>query len=512
MYPLNDNDLDRLSREAAEQYDVDRNPSTSGWEALEGRLNKELPVDEKRRRRFLFWLFFIVATAGGGLWYIMSGNDTDAGRIAHVATIPNSNNDAKNNSLPADPASPNTGIVPQVEDKPAASAATKPVTDQQSDKPLTDNPSVTSGKQPSNATPEEKAQKENKKVTPPLLHKQKEKQNADLAATDNSDSPNLTGKKTGNNKASNKKKGIQQKSRDNDNDPSTRGRKDDAVTTRSGDTEKTTDSVNDEVKASTAKPVVEPVTVEPSTVDSAVVSKAPEAPPAAAIPAKDTTVVAKANALAKTKQPAKKTDNKKVKGFEIGIVGGPDMSNVKFTHATDAGYNIGLQLGYRFSNRWSVNTGIIYTKKNYEANGKDVAKYGYFTRPDVKLNTMEGYCTMFDFPLNVRYDFSVNSKRRFYASTGLSTYIMKRENYDYYYTYNNIDQTSNWDSKERGFGDSTYLFSILNLSAGFERALNKHFSIQAEPYLKLPLSQLGHGKLNLNSYGIYFSVKYRIAK
>jgi hypothetical protein len=120
---------------------------------------------------------------------------------------------------------------------------------------------------------------------------------------------------------------------------------------------------------------------------------------------------------------------------------------------------------------------------------------------------------MWDFPINVRYDFARTAQRRFFVSTGLSTYLMKRENYDYYYSYNNgPEQTYNWDSKERGEGTSTYLFSILNLSAGFERTISKKFSLQAEPYFKLPLSQLGHGKLNLNSYGIYFSVKYRITK
>jgi hypothetical protein len=231
--------------------------------------------------------------------------------------------------------------------------------------------------------------------------------------------------------------------------------------------------------------------------------KAPVADPKAAL--KDTTATAQ-------KPAADKKNNKKVRGFEIGIIGGPDKSNVKFTHSADIGYNIGLQLGYRFSNRWSVNTGLLYTKKNYKADGKDVAKYAWLANPAVDVYAFEGYCSMLDIPLNVRYDFSVTPKNRFFASTGLSTYIMKNEDYDYYYKYGSMDGMYNWTTNKGGAGDSTYLFSILNLSAGFERSLNKHFSIQAEPYLKLPLSQLGHAKLNLSSYGIYFSFKYRIAK
>ncbi len=116
---------------------------------------------------------------------------------------------------------------------------------------------------------------------------------------------------------------------------------------------------------------------------------------------------------------------------------------------------------------------------------------------------------MFDIPLNVRYDFSVNKKQRWFASAGASTYIMTGEYYGYDYTYN-----GNRVQAARAIRDSTstYAFSILNLSAGFERALNKRFSLQVEPYFKIPMKGLGYGKLDLTSYGIYFSVKYRFYK
>src|ERR1044071_5702761 len=71
MYPLNDNDLDRLSREAAEHYDVES--SASGWEVLENRLDRELPhKEDKDRRRFLFWLVFIAAITGGTLFWMLN--------------------------------------------------------------------------------------------------------------------------------------------------------------------------------------------------------------------------------------------------------------------------------------------------------------------------------------------------------------------------------------------------------------------------------------------------------
>lgn len=66
MYPLNDKDLDRLFRKAAEQYDL--RPRPLDWENLEQRLNKELPVEKKKdRRRVLWFLLLIGLITGGGL-------------------------------------------------------------------------------------------------------------------------------------------------------------------------------------------------------------------------------------------------------------------------------------------------------------------------------------------------------------------------------------------------------------------------------------------------------------
>ena len=73
MYPLSDKDLDRLSREASDQYDVDQN--TSGWDNLEHSLNKELPVQkEKERKRFLWFLLLLVMITGGGLFIMLQQN------------------------------------------------------------------------------------------------------------------------------------------------------------------------------------------------------------------------------------------------------------------------------------------------------------------------------------------------------------------------------------------------------------------------------------------------------
>ena len=226
---------------------------------------------------------------------------------------------------------------------------------------------------------------------------------------------------------------------------------------------------------------------------------------------KETTTAAAATDSAKTtpapvvkKEPEKKQD-KKVKGLELGLMTGPDLSTVKFGPVYKTGYNFGVQVGYRFSNRWSVNTGVIYTKKFYKA---DSADFHYKTNwPNYKLRNVEGNCAMWEIPVNVRYDISYNEKRRWFVSTGLSTYLMDKEDYILYYGNNWNNYIT--EAPVNNDVNSNYIFSIVNLSAGMERSFGKRFSLQAEPYLKVPLKGLGMGSMRMTSYGVLFTLKYK---
>src|SRR5688572_10367045 len=109
MYPLNDKDLDRLSRDAAEHYDVES--SASGWERLENKLDKELPVKEKGRRRFLFWLFFMALLTGGSLVYMLgrspatnnlAAGKKEAGSVGKVSAAEVRDADKKANETTVD--------------------------------------------------------------------------------------------------------------------------------------------------------------------------------------------------------------------------------------------------------------------------------------------------------------------------------------------------------------------------------------------------------------------------
>ncbi|MEI6086611.1 MAG: outer membrane beta-barrel protein [Bacteroidota bacterium] len=206
-------------------------------------------------------------------------------------------------------------------------------------------------------------------------------------------------------------------------------------------------------------------------------------------------------------KPINKTEIQN-KGFFIGLIGGFDASTVKFNYASNVGYNIGGSLGYRFNKHWSVQTGAIYTQKNYKLKGQDFhppkgSWISYFN-----IETVDGYCKMWDVPIIATYHFTGNSNGNSFLSLGASSYFMKNENYNYLYFYNNqyYTRTNNYTSTDQ------HLLGLLHISAGIERPIGKNITSIIEPYAKIPLSGVGFGSIQLSSFGLNFSVQYRQPK
>ena len=85
----------------------------------------------------------------------------------------------------------------------------------------------------------------------------------------------------------------------------------------------------------------------------------------------------------------------------------------------------------------------------------------------------------------------------------MSSLIMKEEVYDYYYKPNT---SPTYITYRRTIHDQNkHYFSVLNLSGGYRKNINKTLSLQAELYMKIATSGVGFGKVKLNSGGVLVS-------
>jgi hypothetical protein len=199
-----------------------------------------------------------------------------------------------------------------------------------------------------------------------------------------------------------------------------------------------------------------------------------------------------------TKKPSVQKPQTNSHYFYAGIIVGGDLSFIKYQQAQPLGYNIGLLAGYKFNRHFSVESGFYLAKKNYYTKGEyfDKSNIPYFH--DAELINANGYCEMFEIPLNVKYDISARKNHTWFATTGLSSYLMNKEYYHFDYIKNGQERS----------GSAPYYhttqdwFSVFNLSAGYELKTGNKTNLRIEPYFKATLSGVGTGNLSISSVGI----------
>jgi hypothetical protein len=208
------------------------------------------------------------------------------------------------------------------------------------------------------------------------------------------------------------------------------------------------------------------------------------------------------------KEPAahSKESKKKQPPFKgmlsYSLIVGPDISTVKFHKASSVGYSAGVAVRYQFVKNVSIEAGLLWTRKSYYSEGKYVDTSRLKLPVHSMVKNASGYCNMIDIPINVRYDFVSTPNHTWFVTAGLSSYLMKNEDYSISYDRYNQPYVKNYE-----YVNSTKdWFSIVNVSAGFQKVVGKSIQLSIAPYIKLPLQGVGIGKLPVSSTGIFFSV------
>ena len=125
----------------------------------------------------------------------------------------------------------------------------------------------------------------------------------------------------------------------------------------------------------------------------------------------------------------------------------------------------------------------------------------------VQITKVNAACLVYEIPLTVKYNFIQKPATAYYAAMGISSYIMKKEDYNYYYTRNSVYHETFWE-----YTGNKNLFSILTFSAGIERKLSSTISLLAEPSFSVPISGVGDGRVKLFSTALQIGLKYQPSK
>lgn len=189
----------------------------------------------------------------------------------------------------------------------------------------------------------------------------------------------------------------------------------------------------------------------------------------------------------------------------FGLQVSPDFASVNALAGDKPGSSIGLTVDYQILDRWHLGTGLLFSRKNYTARGTDYkVPHDYYRSVGLKgVDFVKGAMNMLEIPINLRYDFSVTGNTVFFASGGVSTYLFGSERSKYYFDFFGREVC-----REFQYTNKQSILSSANLSFGVETGVSNDFSIMVAPYMKLPLSDLGFGRIRMSSVGINVGLRY----
>ncbi|HUH34185.1 MAG TPA: hypothetical protein VLZ28_09525 [Daejeonella sp.] len=198
--------------------------------------------------------------------------------------------------------------------------------------------------------------------------------------------------------------------------------------------------------------------------------------------------------------------------FSLGLSFSPDINSINKFSKSSFGSSAGIAVSYKISPRLSVSTAVAYSKKIYSAEPYEYKAPWAYSSAGRNAESIDADCRVLDIPLNLSYNIIESPKRTIFASAGLSSYFMLKEKY-----------TLIADSKPSGYpaypnpsyaysNKNQHLLSVVNLSAGISKPVSKQTSLVVEPYMRLPVTGIGQGKVHLRSIGLNLQLKYNLKK
>lgn len=191
--------------------------------------------------------------------------------------------------------------------------------------------------------------------------------------------------------------------------------------------------------------------------------------------------------------------------WTLGILAAPEIASVTLSGKSDPGYSFGILTEYRLARRFSLSAQGLYASKRYTAGkGEFQPPKGAWYHNVAPIETV-GSCNMLEATLSLRTELLQKQHWNLVANTGISTWWMLREGYEYHYEKYYPGLPYNWKSQKT----LTQWLAIGQVGIGAERQVSSEMSIEADLYLQVPLQGIGSGKVQLYSQGISVALRRR---
>lgn len=185
-----------------------------------------------------------------------------------------------------------------------------------------------------------------------------------------------------------------------------------------------------------------------------------------------------------------------------GIVFGPGINRVKNQKLQKPGFDIGIMAGVSIlKGKAAVEAGLLYTQKYYFSDGKyfDMDKAGSSMPQGMDVMSLEGSSRLFELPVKFKYNVLQKNRSGVFISTGISSYLMTKEENDYLTMMNGSEQSMIGAYKD----NARYIAVMANIGAEYNYKIGKHTLIRIEPYIQIPLKGIGIGSMPVMTTGLH---------
>lgn len=205
--------------------------------------------------------------------------------------------------------------------------------------------------------------------------------------------------------------------------------------------------------------------------------------------------------------PQKKVNVKKRVPMSLAMSAGPEFNSAGALIGGKGGFSAGLTFSMGIAKNFKLQTGLKYSAKDYATDS-----YAYRIRnPKIQglISGIDASCAVLEIPVIASYTVMEDRKRSVDLNLGLSSYLMLKEDYTFKYTpasgmSNRLVEKTNANQ---------HLLSVVDLSATyFIKLKTEKFKIGVEPFVKIPLTGVGEGSVNLKSSGISLKIRYDLDK
>lgn len=183
------------------------------------------------------------------------------------------------------------------------------------------------------------------------------------------------------------------------------------------------------------------------------------------------------------------------------ILAALDLTEVQGAGRQKVSEHIGVLYTHPLTKRLSMSSGVLYSRKKYES------PYSFY-RPEKPYvgshppTTVSAVCDVVSLPILVNYKIFHAKSYSITASSGLSSYFMTKEDYNFNYDGEGYEPyISNYTIK----GKNQHYFGVADISVSFDRKINNKWSLGIRPFVQLPLTGIGYGRTNLQSKGVAVS-------